>query len=159
MAYLIGGYIAIVLISSFVKKIKAYDAFVKGIKEGLTTVINMFSPMLGFVLIVEAIKGCGVLDDLGQIMSTNLFIQVLIRPFSASSSMAIMLDIFKNNGVDSGAAILSTFYHTSLDTSLYIVALYFTSNEIKDHRYTVFLVILITVIVYIFIYLFYRVFF
>lgn len=159
MAYLIGIYIFIVIAVAIIKKVNAYDAFLVGVKEGSVTVINMFSTMLGFVLVVEAIKACGVLEDLGAIINPNIFIQTIIRPFSASSSMAIMLDLYKHEGVDSSISILSTFIHTSLDTSLYIIALYFSSNEIKKYRYVILLVLIVTLISYMLIWFVFNLFF
>lgn len=159
MAYLIGGYIVIVLVVAMIKKVKAYDAFLTGVRDGLTTVINMFSTMLCFVLIVEAIKGCGILDDLKNALNVNLLVQALIRPFSASSSMAMMIAVFEVQGVDSKEAILSTFYHTSLDTSLYMLAMYFSIHQIKETRYALPLILVITLFSYAFIALFYVLFF
>lgn len=159
MGYLIGGYIFIVLVVTVLKKVNAYEAFLKGAKEGTTTVLNMFSTLLGFVLIVESIKSCGILEDLGKFINPNLFIQSIIRPLSASSSLAIMLDVFESSGVDSKNGIMSTFLHTTLDTSIYMVALYFGSANIKKYRYTFLLIFLVTIITYILIFFLVKVFF
>lgn len=149
MSYLIGGYILTVIVVSFIRKVNGYNAFINGVKEGLTTVINMFANLLGFVLVVECIKGCGIIEDLGSLINPHLFIQALIRPLSASSSMAIMLEVFQTFGVDSKVGILSTFIHTTADTTLYIIVLYFSSCEIKDYRYAITLGIIINIISYI----------
>lgn len=112
MGYIIGGYIAIVLIVALFKKVKAYDAFLEGVKEGTKTVLNMFSTLLAFVLVVESIKACGILEDISEVINANILIQAIIRPLSASSSMAIMLQTFNDYGVDSQIGILSTFIHS-----------------------------------------------
>ena len=148
MAYLILGYIFIVIIVAIVKKVNGYDAFISGVKEGTTTVVNMFSNLLGFVLVVECIKSCGIIEDLGQLINPNLFIQGLVRPLSASSSMAIMLDTFETYGVDSSIAILSTFIHTTADTTFYIIVMYFSSCEIKEYRYAFLIGIIVNIIAY-----------
>jgi spore maturation protein B len=154
MGYIVGGYILVVLITAFVKKIKAYDAFLIGIKDGITTVINMFSTLLSFVLIVESIKACGVIDDIGNLFNANIIIQSIIRPLSASSSMAILIDIFNSFGVDSNEAILSTFIHTTIDTTFYIIVLYFSSCGIKNYRYAFIMGLIIIIIAYLLIYIF-----
>ena len=136
MGYIIGTYIFIVLVVAIFKKVRAYDAFIEGVKEGTKTVLNMFSTLLTFVLVVESIKACGVLEDIGEAINTNILVQALIRPLSASSSMAIMLETFETYGVDSEISILSTFIHATIDTTFYIIVLYFSSCEIKKYKYS-----------------------
>ena len=153
MGYIIGTYIFIVLVVAIFKKVRAYDAFIEGVKEGTKTVLNMFSTLLTFVLVVESIKACGVLEDIGEAINTNILVQALIRPLSASSSMAIMLETFETYGVDSEISILSTFIHATIDTTFYIIVLYFSSCEIKKYKYSLFLGLIIILITYLLIYL------
>lgn len=148
MAYLIIGYIFIVIIISIIKKVNGYDAFISGVKEGSITVINMFSNLLGFVLVVECIKGCGIIEDLGELVNPYLFIQGLVRPLSASSSMAIMLDTYETFGVDNPISIMSTFIHTTADTTFYIIVMYFSSCEIKEYRYAFLMGVIINIVAY-----------
>src|SRR5690554_6937359 len=136
MEYIIGGYIFIVILISIIKNVNGYDAFIEGVKDGTKTVINMFSNLLGFVLVVKCIESRGIIEDLGKLINPNLFVQALIRPLSASSSMAIMLNNFETYGVDSNIGILSTYYHTTIDTGFYIIILYFSSCDIKKYRYS-----------------------
>ncbi|HEY8445017.1 MAG TPA: hypothetical protein VIK94_02690 [Bacilli bacterium] len=149
MGYLIGGYIFIVIIISIIKKVNGYDAFIEGVKDGTRTVVNMFSNLLGFVLVVKCIESCGIIEDLGRIVNPNLFVQSIIRPLSASSSMAIMISNFETYGVDSDVSILSTFIHTTIDTSFYIIVLYYSSCDIKNYRYTFLMSIIIVMIAYV----------
>lgn len=155
MGYLIAGYIALVLLIALIKKIKAYDAFIEGVKEGSITVVNMFSTLLSFVLVVESIKACGILEDIGEVINANILIQSIIRPLSASSSMAIMLKNYELYGVDSNISILSTFIHATIDTSFYIVVLYFSSSGIKKYKYTLILTMTIIILSYSLLYLLY----
>lgn len=148
MAYLIIGYILIVIICSLVKKVNGYEAFISGVKEGSITVINMFANLLGFVLVVECIKGCGILDDLGAIFNPYLFIQGFIRPLSASSSLAIMLDTYETFGVDHPVAIISTLIHATADTTFYIIVMYFSSCEIKEYHYAFLMGAIVNIIAY-----------
>ncbi|HHU56471.1 MAG TPA: hypothetical protein GXZ48_07275 [Acholeplasmataceae bacterium] len=149
MEYIIGGYILIVIIISIIKKVNAYDAFIEGVKDGTKTVVNMFSNLLGFVFVVKCIESCGIIEDLGNLVNPHIFVQGIIRPLSASSSMAIMISTFETYGVDSPIAILSTLIHTTIDTSFYIIVLYFSSCNIKDYRYSLLMSIIIIIIAYI----------
>lgn len=159
MGYIIAGYIIIVLVVALFKKIKAYDAFLEGVKEGTQTVFNMFSTLLAFILVVESIKACGIIEDISEFVNANLLVQSIIRPLSASSSMAIMLQTFNDYGIDSRISIASTFIHATIDTSFYIIVLYFSSCDIKNYQYALILGLIIVIIAYIFIYLVIMIFF
>lgn len=102
--------IAYIISYGFVEKVKVFDSFLVGAKDGLKTVIKIFPTLIGLFLAISALRNSGILD-LIQKMATpllNLFKipseilpLMLIRPISGSASTAVALDIMKNFGVDS----------------------------------------------------------
>lgn len=138
-SYLILGYILIVLFFGIINKVNCFNSFTVGVKEGTKTVINMFSYILGFVFMVKLIESSGILLYLEQTIFKNTFspimiVQMIIRPFSGSSSYIVMLDIFSNYGPDSFEGLLSSFIHTISDSSLYIIVFYFGAIGIKKYK-------------------------
>lgn len=147
-------YIIFVLIYAIINKVNCFDAFISGVKEGTSTVINMFSYLLAFVLMINLINASGILEYLENTLFKNtfspiIFIQMLIRPFSGSSSFAMMLDIYEKYGVDSLEGLFSTFIHTISDSSIYIIIFYFGAIEIKKYKGVVKLGVIINIIGYI----------
>jgi len=61
----------------------------------------------------------------------DLLIQMIVRPFSSSSSLSIMMSIYEKYGVDSIYGVLSTFIHSVSDTTFYIITFYYGSIGIK----------------------------
>ena len=59
---------------------------------------------------------------------------VLFRPISGSASLAVLIDIFKNCGVDSLAGQMASIIQGSTDTTVYVITLYFSSVGIKKIR-------------------------
>ena len=93
----------------FFAKIKVFDSFLVGCKEGINTVIKIFPTLVGLFLAISALRNSGILELLSNILSPvlNMFKipsvilpLMLVRPISGSASTAVALDIMKNYGVD-----------------------------------------------------------
>lgn len=131
-------FITIILIVSLVKRVDAYSAFLKGVGEGFLLFNDVFSSMLSMMFAINLLRVSGLLDFIAQMFS-NLFLNVdsslwammLFRPFSGTASLAIMIDIFKNLGVDSFSGIMASIIQGSTDTTLYVITLYFGCVGVK----------------------------
>ena len=87
---------------------------------------------------INLLRESGILDFIAQFFSnfilqidSSLWTMIFFRPFSGAASMAIMIDIFKNLGVDSFSGIMASIIQGSTDTTLYVITLYFGSIGIK----------------------------
>lgn len=138
-SYIIIGYIILVLLFGIFNKVNCFESFTVGVKEGTKTVVNMFTFILGFIFMIKLIESSGILIFLEEKVFKNTFspimiVQMIIRPFSGSSSYIMMLDIYSKYGPDSFEGLLSTFIHTISDSSIYIIAFYFGTIEIKKYK-------------------------
>lgn len=135
MIYIIGVYFIITFLYSIIAHNNTYNSFLKGVKDGLKIIINMFSILLTFSIVVKCINNCGILVYLNKIFNNsgllNILMQCMVRPLSNGSSYAIMIDIFNIYGVNSFYGILSSFIHSSCDTLFYIVTLYYSYSKYK----------------------------
>ena len=152
-SYLIIGYIIIVLIFGIVNKVNCFESFTVGVKEGTKTVLNMFTYILGFVFMVKLIESSGILLFFEETVFKNTFspimlVQMLIRPFSGSSSYIVMLDIYASYGPDSFEGLLSTFIHTISDSSMYMIVFYFGAIGIKKYKGVISLGLIINILGY-----------
>ena len=92
----------IVIIYGVFKKVNVYDSFINGIKEGVISVINMFSFILTFMIAINLLNSSGLIDyfvNKFDIKFIDLLIQMIVRPFSSSSSLSIMMSIYEKYGV------------------------------------------------------------
>ena len=131
--YFIAAFIAFVIIYGLLKKCNCLGSFAGGVKEGATTVVNMYVYILGFVLLIALIENCGIVSDLERfrfsgIVSPIIFVQMLLRPFSGSSSLAMMVEVYEKYGPDSFTGMLTTFIHTITDSTIFTV---FTSPRLE----------------------------
>ena len=61
----------------------------------------------------------------------------LIRPFSGSASIGMLVDIFNSTGINSLTSDIASTMMGSSETTFYTIALYFGSIGVKKTRYAV----------------------
>ncbi len=137
---------AIILISGLRNRVKIYDAFMSGAKEGLYTTFKIFPALLGLMVAVGMLRASGTLDLIVQGLKplTNLLgipSEVvplgLMRPISGSGSMAVITDIFTQYGPDSFIGRCASVMMGSTETTFYTIAIYYGSVKITKLRHTV----------------------
>lgn len=134
-------FIVIILVVALLKRIDAYSAFLKGVGEGFLLFNDVFSSMLSMMFAINLLRISGLLDYVAGVFSnlllnidSSLWAMMLFRPFSGTASLAIMIDIFKNLGVDSFSGIMASIIQGSTDTTLYVITLYFGCVGVKKIR-------------------------
>lgn len=137
--------IIILIIISFgiSEKINVYDTFLKGVKEGIKTVIKLYPTLLGIFIAVGLLRASGILDFIINIIypiisflniPTEIMPLAILRPISGSASMAVATDIMNNYGVDSKIGLMVSVIMGSTETTLYTIAVYTSSVKIKNTR-------------------------
>lgn len=134
-----------VIFYGFKKKINVYDSFLLGAKEGLNITLNIFPAIIAMVFAINIFLDSNFiyffLNFLKGIFNTlNIPLEImpmaLLRPVSGTASLAIMNDIFLNFGPDSYLGRLASILQGCTDTTIYVLALYFSSIGIKKIRYS-----------------------
>lgn len=104
----------------YAEKVKVFDSFLNGAKEGIETVIKIFPTLIALFLAVSALRNSGILDLLQNTLSpflnllkipSEIFPLMLIRPISGSASTAVALNIMEISGVDSIIRSYSFYYN------------------------------------------------
>ncbi len=143
--YVIPVLFILILIVGVLKKVKVYDAFVEGAKDGVTTVLKILPPLVGLMTAVAVFRASGALDFiifLLEPIARLLGIPVetmplaLLRPVSGSASLALVADIIKKYGADSYIGRVASTMMGSTETIFYTLTVYFGSVGIKNIRYT-----------------------
>ena len=136
--------ILIIVIYGLTEKIKIFDVFLEGAKEGIDIVVSIFPTLIGLFVAIGALRSSGVLDFVISIISpflnkvnfpTEIMPLALIRPISGSSSMAVATDIMKTYGVDSRLGLMAAVIMGSTETTFYTIAVYSASVGIKNTRF------------------------
>lgn len=129
-----------------VHKVRVYDSFVAGAKEGPKIVLNIFPYLLAIFVAIKGFQGSGAFDYLkagfyqlfaGLDIPIEVISMAIIKPLSGSASTALFTDIVKSAGPDSMAAMMTAIIMGSAETTFYVLAVYLGAVNIRNSRYLV----------------------
>lgn len=130
--------ILFVFVYAFFKRTNSYNSFLEGAKDGLFLFVNVYPTMLAMSFAINLLRTSHVLDLVSNLLGfifpfvPNTIIPLaLFRPFSGSATLALLVDIFANVGVDSFEGIMASIIQGSTDTTFYVISLYFAHVQIK----------------------------
>lgn len=138
--------LALILLGGVVKKVKVYDEFMEGAKEGLFTMFRIFPALLGLIVAVGMLRASGTLDLIVNFVKpVTQFFKIpsevlplaLMRPISGSGAMAVITDLFGTYGPDTLVGRCASVMMGSTETTFYTIAIYFGSVHITKVRHTV----------------------
>jgi len=128
------------------KKVRVYDSFVAGAKEGPGIILNIFPYLLTIFIVIKGFQASGAFDVLrngfAQLFAfAGIPIEVvsmaIIKPLSGSASTALFTDIVKTTGPDSLATKMTAVIMGSAETTFYVLAVYLGAIGIRNTRYLV----------------------
>lgn len=126
------------------EKVKVFDNFLEGAKEGIKTTFSILPTLIGLFLAIGVLRSSGVLDFIIKITSpileifnfpSELMPLAILRPISGSASIAVATDIMKQAGVDSLIGNIASTIMGSTETTLYTIAIYTSCIKIKKTRF------------------------
>ena len=128
----------------FAKKVKVYEVFVEGAKDGFNTAVRIIPYLVAMLFAVGIFRASGAMDLMTSVLSpvTNLIgmpsetlPMALLRPLSGSGSLGLMTELMKVHGPDSFIGVLVSTMYGSTETTFYVLAVYFGSANIKNGRH------------------------
>lgn len=129
-----------------IKKVRVYDSFVSGAKDGINVTLKIFPYLLAIFVVVKSFQASGAFDFIRNLLSgvfvyVNVPIEVIsvaiVKPLSGSASTAVFTDIVKTTGPDSLASRMSAVIMGSAETTFYVLAVYLGAVGIKRTKYLV----------------------
>ncbi len=138
-------FVVVVIFYGFKQKINVYESFLAGAKEGLYITFNIFPAVIAMVFAINIFLDSNFIYFLlnsfrGLFNFLHIPLEImpmaLLRPVSGTASLAIMNDIFLRFGPDSYLGRLASILQGCTDTTIYVLALYFSSIGIKKIRYS-----------------------
>jgi len=129
----------IIIIYAIIKKVNIYEEFLNGVKEGLQISLDIFPSIFALIISVTVLVKSNFLNDIISLININIFPKeilpiAILRPISSSSSMMLLNEILSLHGPDSLIGKISSIIAGSTDTTIYIIATYFSSIKIKKTK-------------------------
>ncbi|MBF8247631.1 MAG: nucleoside recognition domain-containing protein, partial [Bacteroidetes bacterium] len=123
----------------FAKKVKVYEVFVEGAKDGFSTAVRIIPYLVAMLFGIAIFRASGAMEVLTSVLApvTNLIgmpaetlPMALLRPLSGSGSLGLMTELMKTHGPDSFIGVLVSTMYGSSETTFYVLAVYFGSVNI-----------------------------
>ena len=133
-----------IILYGVTEKVKVFDNFLEGAKEGVKTTFSILPTLIGLFLAIGVLRSSGVLDFIIKLSSpileifnfpSELMPLAILRPISGSASIAVATDIMKQAGVDSLIGNIASTIMGSTETTLYTIAIYTSCIKIKKTRF------------------------
>ena len=138
--------ILLFVVYGLIKRVKVYESFVDGAKEGFNIAVKIIPYLVAMLIAIGIFRAGGAMDWLIFIlkpvtnfigMPAEALPMALMRPLSGSGSLGLMTDIMKVHGPDSFIGILVSTIQGSTETTFYVLAVYFGAVNIKSTRHAV----------------------
>jgi spore maturation protein B len=129
-----------------VKKVKVYEVFVEGAKDGFNVAVRIIPYLVAMLMAIGIFRASGAMELLTDLLAPVTMLigmppetlpMALMRPLSGSGSLGIMTELMKVHGPDSLIGILASTMYGSSETTFYVLAVYFGAVNIRNTRHAV----------------------
>ena len=130
---------------AYFKKVKVYEVFVEGAKEGFNVAVRIMPFLVAILVSVGIFRASGALNYITVLlapitnfigMPSETIPMAFMMPLSGSGAIGVMTDLLNTYGPDSFIGLLTSSMMGSTETTFYILAVYFGSVGIKNGRHT-----------------------
>ncbi|MDX2015253.1 MAG: nucleoside recognition domain-containing protein [Myxococcaceae bacterium] len=144
--WILPGLILAMLTIGIVRRVRIYEVFVAGAKEGFQLAVGIIPSLLAILVSVGMFRKSGGLEVLTGFFGRftgplGLPAEVLplafLRPLSGSGAFALTGDLIVTHGPDSYIGQLASTINGSTETTFYVLAVYFGSVGISRTRHAV----------------------
>lgn len=128
-----------------IRKVKVYEVFIEGAKEGFNVGVRIIPYLVGILVAIAIFRASGALELLTQGLSPLLSYfgfppealpMALIRPLSGSGALGVMTELIETHGPESFIGRLASVMMGSTETTFYILAVYLGSIGVRKGRHT-----------------------
>lgn len=128
------------------KRVDVFEALTAGAKKGLRVTADILPALLVLFPAIYLLRASGLPEVLEHMLSplfravgvpqeTSLL--MLLRPISGSAALGAGAELIKNCGADSLIGRTAAVMIGSSETTLYVVAVYFTAAGVRDSRWAI----------------------
>jgi spore maturation protein SpmA len=144
--WILPGLMLAFLLFGMARKVRIYEAFVEGAKEGFQVALKIIPYLVAILVAVGMFRASGALDWLVGVIGsvTTLFglpaealPMALLRPLSGSGAYGVMASIINDPAVgpDSYIGYLVSTLQGSTETTFYVLAVYFGAIQVRRIRH------------------------
>ena len=128
-----------------IKKVKVYEAFTEGAKEGFNTAVRIIPFLVAMLVAIGVFRASGAMDLLTKALSpitsvlgipSETLPMAFMRPLSGGGAQGVMTEIINTHGPDSLIGRTVAVMMGSTETTFYVLAVYYGSVARKKTRHS-----------------------
>jgi spore maturation protein B len=144
--YAIPVLLFIIPVLAFIKKVKVYEEFIEGAKDGFKVAVTIIPYLVAILVAIGMFRASGAMDLFATLVSpvTNfigfppdVLPAAFMRPLSGSGTLGIVTELMTTYGPDSFIGRFASTIYGSTETTFYVLAVYFGAVNIKKSRHAV----------------------
>jgi spore maturation protein B len=138
--------LVVIPLAGLVRKVKVYDVFVEGAREGFDVAVRIIPFLVGILVAIGMFRGSGAMDLLTAALRpvaaatgfpAELVPLTILRSLTGSGSLAFTTDLVKTHGPDSLLGRMAATMYGSSETTFYVLAVYFGAIGVRRTRHAV----------------------
>lgn len=140
--------LAVIPLFAILRRVKVYEEFVDGAKEGFDVAIKIIPYLVAMLVAIGMFRAAGGIDMLSYVLTpiftflhiplpSELLPMVLVRPLSGSGSLGFFTELVTKFGPDSLVSRMGGTIYGSTETTFYVLAVYFGSVAVYRTRHAV----------------------
>lgn len=144
--WLIPILLLIIPVLAMIKKVKVYEIFIEGAKEGFQVAIRIIPFLVAILFTVGMFRASGGMAFLIKLISpitdligmpAEVLPAALMRPLSGSGTLGMITELLQTHGADSFIGRLASTIYGCTETTFYVIAVYFGAVGIKKIRFAI----------------------
>lgn len=144
--WIIPGLLVLLLGFGFVRRVRVYESFVEGAKDGFSVALRIIPYLVAILVAVGMFRGSGAMEMMIQPLSfvtaplgmpAEALPMALLRPLSGSGAYGILASLINEKaiGPDSYTGYLVSTLQGSTETTFYVLAVYFGAVQVRRIRH------------------------
>ena len=144
--WLVPSLISAMLVYGLLRRVRVYEVFVEGAREGFTIAIHIIPYLVAILVAVGMLRQSGALDliltPLGRWVAPlgvppQAIALAVVRTLSGSGAYGMLASLLHDpaTGPDTPAGLLLSTIYASTETTFYVIAVYFGAVGIRNVRH------------------------
>jgi spore maturation protein B len=138
--------LVVIPLVGLLRKVKVYDVFIEGAKEGFDVAVKIIPFLVGILVAIGMFRASGAMDLLMAAIRplatstgfpAELVPLAILRSLTGSGSLAFTTDLIKTYGPDSVIGRMAATLYGSSETTFYVLAVYFGAIGVRRTRHAV----------------------
>lgn len=131
--YLVALFVVGIPLYGVIRKVKVYEAFVEGAKEGFEVAVRIIPFLVAVLAAIGAFRESGAMDLVTRFLGPLTeavgvpaaeIPLMIVKPLSGSGARGVLADILHTHGPDSYTGRLASIMSGSTETTFYVLAVY-----------------------------------